>query len=195
MIALVDVDDTLAQLQREIIKFVNLHAPRSYTWDDMTYAARTGKNTEYQMLVDSFLSRPELSYRARIFPSVKPALEMLKGAGYKVHIASARKEQLHQTTIDWLSKHNIHAHVDRIHPRFSHQKSAEFKISVAKRINASVAFDDTYDIAQALATSGVKTYLLDKPWNRLETKHQNIVRVKNFKGGVLHLLNGSKNGK
>lgn len=184
MVALVDMDDTLVSLQRDILTYINQFCTVPYSWDRLSRDLREGKDEQYQKLVVDFLSQPELSLRARIYPSASQALKSLKDSGWQIHIASARKENLHHVTEAWLRQHQIHHYIDLIHPRFSNFKSTEFKVKVAQKIGATVAFDDTYDVALALAEAGVKTYLLDKPWNKNERLHPNMRRARNFAEAV-----------
>lgn len=183
-IALVDVDDTLAATQRSILSYLRRHHDMNYRFHDISEDFREGRHREYQTLVNRFLSYAENSYRIPLLPSAKIGLHRLSDAGYQIHIFSSRKEPLHAATERWLSKHDLLSYINEIHPRYSHQSSTEFKLSVAKRTKADIAFDDTHSIALTLANSGLRTFLIKKPWNRNNFEQSNLVKVRNFNHGV-----------
>lgn len=192
MIALIDIDETLARLQREIQKYARTHHGKHYEWNDFTQHLREDRDPTYRKIISQFLAVPDNSLLATPYPGVCTALGQLKKAGYQLHIASARKENLHDATEQWLTAHRIIPLVDAIHPRPDSLNSHDFKVDIARKIGATVAFDDTYKIAYYLAESGVMTYLLSKPWNKGTPRHANIRRAPSFASAVaLHLKSAS----
>lgn len=182
-IALVDIDDTLADTQLKILEYVNQYSEQKYLFDGITREFREGGVEEYENLVRNFLKQPELIYQVNIYPSALESIQKLY-ENYRVHIASSRREPLHKTTEQWLKNHGLLDYVEKIHSRFSNQKGGDFKVAAAKTAGASIAFDDTLDVAEALAKSGVTTYLIDKPWNQSPKLPSNIIRVENFEAAV-----------
>ena len=58
---------------------------------------------------------------------------------------------------------------------------AKSKYEIAKELNLKYFVEDNFDYALSCANVGIKTFLLDKPWNQNSGKHENITRVKNWK--------------
>lgn len=188
---LVDIDDTLADTQVEILKYVNSQGKKQYKWEEMTIAFREGRKFRYERLVKKFLAQPHLMAACKPYNDALSAMKKLHNAGYAIHIASARHEPLHDVTIQWLEQHGFIDYVTEIHPRFSIQKGHEFKVAAAKKGGAVAAFDDTYDVSHALAGNGITVYLINKPWNKNEKLPPNIIRVDSFSHAVDLFLSAS----
>lgn len=187
-VALVDIDDTLADTQVEILKHVNDRSKKYYRLSDMTRQFRENKVDGYYEHVTDFLNRPDTVLQVPAYPYAEYCLRNLKDSGYEVHIASSRKESLHETTHLWLNRHGFDKYVDAVHPRYSIQRGFQFKVDTAKKIGAEVAFDDTLNVAEALSENGVLTYLIDKPWNKTDTKKRNIIRSESLESAIKHHL-------
>ena len=192
VVALVDIDDTLTPAQKHILEHVNSRAARHFTFEEMTWQFREETIPGYDEYVQEVLGSPELVREYLPYALALPALERLAGAGYEVHIASSRKENLHAVTEEWLTEHGFMPHVHRVHKRFARvEKGANFKVKVAREFGVTVAFDDTHSVVQALAQlGGVRVYVIDKPWNRepfADVKGE-IVRVSSFAAAVDDLL-------
>ena len=188
---LVDIDDTTGETQRQALLHINQRSSRPYIFEELTRSFREGKEKEYDELFRDFLQKPELIGEVKPTKRALNALQALHGAGHTIHIASARKEVLHQITEDWLKLHGFADYVHHIHPRQDHEKTEAFKIRVARDNSILVAFDDTYRVAEALSGVGVTTYLIDKPWNQDIPESNNIVRAEDFYVGVQNFLKGN----
>ena len=191
MVALVDIDDTLAPAQKHILKYVNSRAPSPFAHKNITWEFREKKVPDYDEYVQEYLNQPELVGECEPYIDALSSLEKLALDGYQIHIASSRKENLHAVTQQWLQKHGFLDHVQKVHPRSSDVKGADFKRKVVEENNVVVAFDDTHSVVEELAQiKNVRVYLIDKPWNRKAFKPGmgEIVRVNSFAAGVKHLL-------
>ena len=183
---LVDIDDTLADTQTQLLGYVNARASRRYAFNELTNEFRQGigPGKEYDDLVTFAMRDPALIARAEPFDGALEAMKKLKEAGHEVHIASSRREILHGITKDWLKRHGFIKYIDGIHPRSSDKGGGEFKIFTARKLGTAAAFDDTYEVAAALAAEGVKVYLIEKPWNRLEPLLPNMELAAGFDAAV-----------
>lgn len=185
---LVDIDDTLADSQTLMLEFINARSPRRFTREELTRQHREAREPEYEQYVQAFLSDPSHIAESQPFEDALDGMQRLHRAGYSIHIASARRENLHDTTLRWLKQHGFTDFVDRIHPRSSKHRGHEFKRLVAEEIQPVAAFDDTYDVAETLAGLGVATYLIDNPWNVMDSLPDGIIRVPSFNDAVSRLL-------
>ena len=138
---------------------------------------------------DSFFVSVQLVREIKPYSFALNALKQLHNAGHSIHIASSRKENLHKVTEDWLHEHGFADYIHHIHPRYSEHKGKEFKVKTVIENNITIAFDDTWDVAEALAEADVRVYLIHKPWNKDEQLPKNIIRVDNFAEGVKMFLN------
>ncbi len=181
---LVDIDDTLAQTQKHNLEYIKNHHGKEYKFAEMTKAFREGENKEYDQLVGKFLKDKQMVSEIEPYSFALDSLKKLHLAGHTIHIASARRENLHSVTEQWLQTHGFADYIHHIHPRSSLDKGKDFKVKVVKKNNITIAFDDTWDVSEALANAGVTVYLLHKPWNKDEKLSDNIIRVDNFANGV-----------
>lgn len=179
---LVDIDDTLAQTQRTMLDYLKAQRGKVLKFSDMTrdFREHNGGDKDYNELVKEFLHDETLVREILPYSFALPSLKKLHKAGNTIHIVSSRRENLHKVTEEWLAKHDFIDYVHHIHERSSDEHGFEFKVRVAKAHNMTVAFEDTFDVALALAESGVKVYLISKPWNRNEAMHPNMIRAKDF---------------
>jgi len=117
---------------------------------------------------------------------IKPvlwALEKLlefKNKGYVLKVITARADDLENYTNLWLEKYfpGIFSEVYFAnHFTDNHKEKSE----ICKDLNLSMMIEDNYDYALDLANNWIKTYLIERPWNKeLDIKHENIIRFKHW---------------
>jgi hypothetical protein len=163
---LVDLDDTLHAMQREVLR----HIARR-TGDKLNYWSMDSETIEHQRsrdnaIVQDFLGRPDLVMKGRPYARSLEGVRLLHEAGYHLHIVSSRQEPLHQATEDWLASYGFRDYIHQIHRRYSTMRGRDFKTQVAAEIGAVAAFDDTPTVVEELVKHGVLVYLIRRPWNR-----------------------------
>ncbi len=108
-------------------------------------------------------------------------LKKLKNKWYSLKIVTARASDLFwKYTERWLEKHYPDLFDEIIYANHftSENKS---KSELCKENNISFMVEDNFDYALDLAENWIKTYLLEKPWNRsIMDKHKNIIKVKSW---------------
>lgn len=186
---LIDVDDTLNRLQRGLLLYVNSQSVSPYRYWQLTSREMENGDPRLATLVREYLEKPDLVVKTKPFPRSLDGVRLLHEAGFKLHIASARKETLHQATEEWLARHGFINYIEDIHHRPSETRSFEFKVSIANLISARAAFDDTVSIAEALAENGTLVYLIRRPWNREITGNHIIRPYPSFYRAAVAFLN------
>ncbi len=181
---LVDIDDTLAQTQSHNIDYIKKQHGKDYNFSDMTREYREGHDIEYAKLVGQFLQDKQVISEIKPYSFALDSLKMLHQAGHTIHIVSSRRENLHKVTEDWLREHGFIDYVHLIHPRYSNLHGKDFKLKIAQDNKLTIAFDDTWDVSEALAGAGVRVFLIHKPWNQDEELTNMIIRVDDFRTGV-----------
>lgn len=186
-VVFVDVDDTIADTQNHVLRHINEGREQPYVYDKLTQDFRMGNNEgkEYDAAVKHLL-RPEIMTETAPLAGALAAMERLHDAGYEVHIVSARRELLHNTTEEWLAKHGFADFVEHIHRRPASLKGKAFKGQLAQLVKPVALFDDTLDVALELVDVVDTIYLIDKPWNnekdlKLPT---NVERADDFAAAV-----------
>lgn len=189
---LVDIDDTIADAQTVLLEHVNRISPVKYRLEDLTRASRERNDNNYSLLVSQLLKQPDIIGSYLPFGDAVAAMERLHQAGFEIHIASSRREVLHEVTVQWLHHHGFANFITRIHPRSSTSRGHIFKVDAARIVNAVAAFDDTFDVVEALSATVPVVYLIDRPWNHGETTPANIKRSASFARAVDDFLKHQK---
>lgn len=185
---LIDIDDTLADTQTHILQYVNSSSKRHYGREEISRDFREGKSGEYTFLVKQFLNNPDLVAQILPYRDALDAIQKLHQNNYAIHIVSARKENLYNTTLAWLNQHGFADFIHHVHPRPNLSRGHVFKAKVARAINPAAAFEDTYNVALALAREVPRIYLINKPWNLTEPIPANVVREPSFSDSVKDFL-------
>lgn len=185
---MIDLDDTLNRMQQAILAFINSASPIKVRFSEWNSTAREGGKPEVEGLLREFLQRPDLVIKTPPFKKALAGVQLLHQQGFHLHIVSARKEPLHQTTQDWLEKHGFSPLITAVHHRPTDLFGPKFKLEVAKKINAQAAFDDTKDIAQILAADGIPVYLIRRPWNKELSPSDLIIPRRSFYQAVRTFL-------
>ena len=146
-----------------------------------------GKTVEFEDIVDfdlghSFdLSRSdlarffELAHEEEVLAAFEPlegALETICGwkeCGFEIEIVTGRPPNTRAPSEVWLSKHEV-AYDDLIFvDKYGHAPGGVPLESLLERDYAWVV-EDSFDVAERLASAGHRVRLLDRPWNRLRSK-------------------------
>lgn len=190
-VVFVDVDDTISDTGRHMLKQINKSRDKPLAFEELTRDFREGNHEgkEYNDAVRKLLE-PEIITDTLPYPDALGALERLHDAGYEIHIVSARQENLHEVTDDWLEKHGFADFVEHVHPRFSTVKGNRFKRELAEQLKPVALFDDTLDIVLELATAVDRIFLIDKPWNKDASSNlpDNVTRADTFADAVDRFL-------
>lgn len=115
-----------------------------------------------------------------IFPVkwAKEWLEKLRKKWRKIIIVTARRIEIKEFTIHRLNQHFLWLW-DEILFANHFSKNEISKSELCKQHGIHTMIEDNLDYAIDLANTGIKTYLLDKPWNQKYTKtaYPNITKV------------------
>ncbi len=108
-------------------------------------------------------------------------LEKLKNTGYSLKVVTARIWDIFwEYTQKWLEKYYPNVFDDIIYANHFTSKDKS-KSELCKENDIFTMVEDNFDYALDLAQNGIKTYLLEKPWNRHRMdEHKNIIKVKSW---------------
>jgi phosphoglycolate phosphatase-like HAD superfamily hydrolase len=190
---IIDLDDTLAEATRAILHNVNSRLPTPIEWHELTRSHREANDGPYFEAVQAFLAEPERLLQYEPCEGAREALTDLAAVGYELHLVSARKEPLHEITVEWVRRNRLAEFFRAIHGRPGAERGFEFKLRVAGELQPVAAFDDTLEIAEALGGTGISVYLIDKPWNVASHLPRRVRRIESFVLAAEHML-GSQQG-
>tara|TARA_Y100000310_G_scaffold341182_1_gene439515 strand:+ start:7412 stop:8338 length:927 start_codon:yes stop_codon:yes gene_type:complete len=186
----IDLDGVLCDYVKTWIFFLqNEGVETSYYIDDYTsldFSVYLEDPTQYANLKRKY-RETGWKRKAEIDPFAEYFMNKLAATGKKIAIVSARPEKeyrrIFSDTIQWLKKHNLP--YDAV--IFEHDKR-NWVIENAPLVEFAV--EDNPSNALSLARYGIKTYLVDKPYNR-EAEHENIIRVESLHSLVGVLKNAN----
>lgn len=118
---------------------------------------------------------PAFAGRLEPIPYMAEALHQLSDAGYRLHVVTVRPEIVRGVTRRWLTRHGVSGCVEEIHC-VAHGLD---KVEVARELGYAAFVEDNHTTAEALGAAGVRSYLLDAPYNRLPTRHS--IRVQDWR--------------
>jgi len=187
------MDEVLAELVEHLLEKNNY-----YIW---------GKKVKFEDITDYYLNNIE-DVNLSIYEAIQLFREVLyedmekleikpckwvynkllewKKKWYKLKVITARPQELFEKyTLDWLDKHypNI---FDEIH--FANPKNIEVtngkdntnKWIVCQNLWIDIMIEDNPEYAQDVANCWIKTFLIEKPWNKNCKLTENIIKVKRF---------------
>lgn len=108
---------------------------------------------------------PDFAERLDPMPRMAEALWRLANAGYELHVITARPECVRDATARWLRRHGVAQCIRSIQCVAGGLE----KVPLALKLGCSAFIEDNHATAEALGTAGVRSYLLDAPYNQQPT--------------------------
>ncbi|HEV2239010.1 MAG TPA: hypothetical protein VGR57_20295 [Ktedonobacterales bacterium] len=115
---------------------------------------------------------PAFAGRLAPMPQMAHALRVLHLAGYRLHIVTARPLAVRHATRRWLARHGVASYVSGIE---CVDRPAD-KLAVVRALGCDTFVEDNHSTAEALGQAGVRSYLLDAPYNQMPARHSLRVR-------------------
>ena len=125
-------------------------------------------------------------YKIKPVDGALEKLKIWKEKWYKLKIITARPSIIKEYTINWLNKYypNIFDDVfftfDNLTQFYKDGKTTIKKSDICNRLWVDVMIEDNFEYAQDVASCGIKTYLITKPWNKDFKETENIIRVNSW---------------
>jgi uncharacterized HAD superfamily protein len=115
---------------------------------------------------------PAFAGRLAPMPQMAEALRLLHLAGYRLHIVTARPQAVRNATRRWLARHGVSNYVSSIECVDRPQD----KLAVVRELGCDTFVEDNFNTAETLGQAGVRSYLLDAPYNQMPARHSLRVR-------------------
>ena len=124
---------------------------------------------------------PAFMARLAPMPQMAHTLRRLKRLGYRAYVITARPECVRAATRGWLRRYGVAACVEDI----VCADGGPAKVPLALELGCAAFVEDNHATAEAMGAAGIRSYLLDAPYNRLPTA--NSVRVRGWPHLLTHL--------
>lgn len=115
---------------------------------------------------------PGFAGRLAPMPQMAETLLVLSALGYRFHIITARPDCVTGATRRWLARQGVDACVEAI----SCVARPLDKVTLVRELGCVAFVEDNHTTAEALGRAGIRSYLLDAPYNRLPAHHSVRVR-------------------
>jgi len=187
----IDIDEVVAGFIEKFLNYSNKKNKTSFTLQDVTnYNLRKTrvhkhKSREEDLLEISEFQNSEDFNLIELIEGAKNGLEKLS-RDYEIYFITSRPEEIKEKTKDFFYNNFPENGYKFI---FSGDVyGGKTKSQICNELEISLMVEDNPFYALDCAKKGIKTFLLDKPWNKNYEKHENIIKVNNWKE-ILEKLN------
>lgn len=172
----VDCDGVLAS-DRQLWQQMHARFPQDIParYEDLTSFEWPRATPETTALCLKLSADPQFAARLAPIPRMAQALRRLHGAGYEIHIITARPACVREATRRWLRAHGVADCVAEIHC----VESGLAKVPLARALGCAAFVEDNYLTAEAMGAAGIRSYLLDAPYNQGAMKH--CIRIRGWR--------------
>ena len=169
----IDIDDTLGVFISDFLDFYNELKRTNFRLEDIyTLPIREVlglTEKEERVWFDAYNEKFPLTEGKTIRGTIEVINKLHRQGDYLMAV-TGRSEQIKEKTQLWLDQ-KYSGKISELHCKPHGIRKAEMKLRL------DVIVEDNSDEALAFAEAGVRTYLLDYPWNRKVDSRENIVRV------------------
>jgi len=179
----VDIDEVLVDTYSNFLNFHNSEYNTSFELKDTVsfgmWKKWIGDN-------DEALKRFYLFVNSDSFKKMIPFEEAIQGVGFlnnsfELFAITSRGELMREETVQWISNSFKDCFKDVLFTnQFSEEGVIKTKAQICKELEIGILIEDRRKYALDCAENGIKVLLMDKPWNRENCEHENIIRVKDW---------------
>ena len=186
----IDMDDVLMDFGVNLFEFYNSRNGTNFTQADalhfeLTKVWNCDPEKAIQTVADFY--KTDLHHNASPLAGAVEFVKKQKNNGHELFVITARPEEHKEATTNWLTKHFPNLFSDIVFLNHSSggatdPKKSKKKSEACRDLGIEIFIDDALHNVNdvATATVGIKTYLLDKPWNRNGELHSSVKRIFHF---------------
>lgn len=105
---------------------------------------------------------PDFATRLEPMPHMAASIRRLAASGFELRVITARPVCVHDATWRWLRQQGIARYIRRVHC----VETGLDKVPLARALGCAAFVEDNFSTAEALGAAGIRSYLLDAPYNR-----------------------------
>ncbi len=189
----IDIDNVISNFNDVLLKEFLSHDKELRNTgiiDEKNYITRGMFDWSKEELNDFYSKNIErIANNLSVIDKAPEYIKKLRDNGYEIYIVSGRDNgeysDPYKMTIDWLEKYNIE--YDNL--ILTNAYNLEEKANICLDNNISILIDDSERICLATDKSGIKTLLMDTPYNRNENS---LTRVHNWQEIYEFIINYKK---
>ena len=175
-VAVFDVDGTLNDYPEKFVEYVNFTLGRNFTFGDYLLLPRKLPYTQYEELKARF--RESRYGSVEFLPEVKEVFTALKKNGVGIVLLTGRPHEVFKTSL-----YETYMKLTRGGIPFDcivHSREKGLRI-IKDFENVLFAVEDEPEWAVDICKYGIKTYLVEKPYNRTFVTDFPVIRVKSLR--------------
>ena len=189
----IDIDDTVAETVQVFIEWFNKKNNTNFSYNEMN---KGNYNLSYLKIKEENLEQTfEAFHKSKEYESIKPIKGAVKSLSklkekYELIAITARPENWAEKTEKFINLHFPSLFSKIYYTTIMERKVRIKKSDICKKIGAKIIIEDSYNNGIECALEGIKSILIDMPWNRKEDySHDNIEYTKNWEEIEELLLN------
>jgi len=188
----VDIDEVVVEFFRRYLELFNERFEKNLSFNNITqyhiWDLTDVSKKDSLKLAEEFYNSKHFD-NLNLVEGVKEALSKLNG-NYEIHFITSRPESLKEKTKNFLNAFFKDFHFD-LHFSGEVWGESRTKGEVCKNLGIKFMVEDNAEYAYDCAKKGIKTFLLDKPWNKDYVSHRNLIKIKNWSEILENLENGN----
>ncbi len=177
----IDIDGVVVNFMEGYLKFHNLKYKTFFNLEDITHyhlwecGIHSSRKNFIREILD-FQNSNEFG-GLKLIEGAKFGLNEISKK-YRIYFITSRAIETKEKTIDFFYKHFPKNGYEFI---FSGEVYGGLaKSEICNKLQIEKMVEDNAEYALGCAKKGIKTLLLNKPWNRNYRKHKNIIKVQNW---------------
>ncbi len=194
----IDIDEVVVEFMKDYLEFHNQKKGTEYKYENIfTYRFEDFSKLpkeEVRELVLSF-SGGEKFDNLEFVKDAKENIFKLEKKN-KIFFITSRHPITKQSTLDFFER-NFPKNNFTIHFSGENWEGSKSKGEICLEFGVDLIIEDNEDYALECAEKGIKTFLIDRPWNQNCVGHENITKVKDWEELMVYLdeILEEENGK
>lgn len=185
----IDIDEVLANMNFVLNQYqYEVHGNEFTRESYKNFALHHSWNCtreEADKIFEDFMDSHQFSRMVPIEGSVEATKKLVED-GHELVIVTARNLRIFDETIDWLDKHFPEL-FSNVHVSQSKKQPGKRKWEICRDENIDVMIDDGPHIITDCSRNGIKSIVMDGPWNRSVSDSDIIFRAKSW-NDVLEII-------
>src|SRR3972149_1712367 len=177
----IDIDEVVAGFMEVFLEYTNNKKGTTFTMANLkSYhlweSGIHGSKEESIWEVGEFQNSSAFDF-IQILEGAKEGIQKISKY-FNIYFITSRPVELENKTIKFFNNHFPKNNFKFIFSGEIH--GGKTKGEICNELGVSLFVEDNAEYALDCAKRGVKTFLLEKPWNENHTKHDNIIKVRNW---------------
>ncbi len=183
-----DIDEVVANFMKHFLDYSNNKNKTSFTLEDINnyYLWKTKIHSSKEESISEIMAFQQSEHFEKIdlIDGVKEVLEVLYEK-HTLYFITSRPQEFKEDTKRFFAKYFPNQNFEIIHSE--DMQGGKTKSEICEELGIEIMVEDNADYALNCAEKGIKVFLIDKPWNKKHSEHENIIKIKELNEFLKHL--------